>query len=70
LRRANPAESLFGEIQPEIAKAAPADAEELDSVFRRLFHEATTPEKLSHLFGSMRNRLQAIISARGGHTDY
>jgi len=68
----NPAESIFGEIQHEVASAAPRNLAELDTVFRAAYRNATTPEKLSHLFSaeSMRRRFQAIIDAKGHHTHY
>jgi len=69
---ANPCESIFGEMQDRIAKAAPRNLAELDEVFRAAFTEATTPEKLQHLFdnASMQRRLLAIIDARGHKTKY
>lgn len=69
---ANPAESIFSEMQDSIAKAAPRNLAELDVEFRRAFREATTAEKLNNLFdnASMRRRFEAIIAAKGHKTKY
>lgn len=67
---ANLAESALGDVQEAIAAACCKDEDELDRAFRQAWREATTPEKLAHLVGSMRERLEAIIKARGGHTRF
>lgn len=67
---ANPIENILSHVQALIGEAEPKNAEELVEAFLAAWKEATQPEKLQRLFGSCRNRMERIISARGAMTRY
>jgi hypothetical protein len=67
---ANPAENALSEVQCGLADEAPGNVDALDEAFRLLFRQATTPEKLHHLFASMNERMRDVIKARGDWTDW
>jgi len=65
-----PIENLFGIIAQQVAEAEPKNTHQLDRLFRKLWREATTPEKCYKLFASMPARVEAVIKANGYPTRY
>jgi hypothetical protein len=66
----NPVENILSHVEALIAEKEPQNSTELDAAFRAAWQTATAPEKLQHLFGSCKNRLEKVISLRGAMTRY
>lgn len=66
----NPIEHLWQQMKVKIAKVRPSSKDELIEIIKKVWNTDITAEYLRTLVESMPRRIQAVLTAKGGHIKY